>query len=389
MNRLFAAPFPLGLFYAAAFLYVGVHLPFWPVWLASRGVEAAEIGILLSAAAWIRAVVPPLIAHGADRRGERKRVIVLLLAATCLAYLAYTGAHGFWPLLAVGALAAACFSAVIPLGENLAMLAARQRGFDYGRVRLWGSLTFIAGAAFGGRLLAGRPDDLVLWLVLAALALTLAASFALPDVRPPPARGPGPPSSDLLRNRVFVVFLCAAGLIQASHAAYYGFATLHWRAAGLDDGTIGALWAEGVVAEVALFAFSGAVVARLGPLRLLGIAAVAGILRWSVLGLSTDLAVLAAVQLLHAATFAAAHLAAMHFLQRAIPAAWSATAQSLYAGFAMGVAMGLAMIAAGQLYAAFGGAAFHAMAAMAAAGGGLTLVLARMWSGGPVATQSS
>ena len=382
-------PLRLALFYAAAFLYVGVHLPFWPVWLKSRGVDAAEIGIILSAAAWIRAVVPPLIAQVADRRGERKRAIVLLMGVTCLAYLGYSGAYGFWPLLAISAFAAVCFSAVLPLGENLAMLAAHAHGFDYGRVRLWGSLTFIVGATFGGSLLVGRPDDMVLWLVLGALGLTLLASFALPNIRPPAASGRRPPLLDLVRNRVFVVFLCAAGLVQASHAAYYGFATLHWRAAGLGDVVIGALWAEGVVAEIVLFAFSGAVVARLGPMRLLGIAAIAGIVRWSVLGLTSDLGVLVAIQLLHAFTFAAAHLAAMHFLQRAIPADNSATAQSLYAGFAMGIATGFAMIVAGQLYAIYGGAAFQAMAVVALLGGCTGLLLARIWHGGVITTQGT
>src|SRR2546430_12630026 len=45
----------------------------------------------------------------------------------------------------------------------------------------------------------------------------------------------------------------ASGLIQASHMVYYGFATIHWRAAGLSDGLIGLLWAEGVIAEIAPF----------------------------------------------------------------------------------------------------------------------------------------
>jgi len=374
----------IALFYAAIFLFVGIHLPFWPVWLTSRGVGAAEIGIVLSAAAWIRAFAQPLIAQAADRRGERKRLIVALMMATLAGTALYAAADGFWEILGVSVLVAIVFSAVMPLGENLAMLSAHRNGFDYGRVRLWGSLTFIVGATFGGRLLVGREADLILWLLLGTLALSVVAALMLPDFRAPPVEKKHAPISRLLRNRVFIVFLLAVGFTQASHAVYYGFATLAWTAAGISNDIIGALWAEGVVAEVILFAFSGAVARRLGPVKLLAIGVVGGLVRWVTLGLTADLGILAVVQLLHAATFAATHLAAMHFLLRAIPAEFSATAQGLYAGLATGVLMGLAMIVAGTLYAAFGGAAFLAMAALSLTGGLAAIALARLWKGGEI-----
>ena len=59
----------LSLFYAAVFLFIGILLPFWPVWLKSRGMAAGEIGILLSLGMWVRAVSGPLVAQAADRTG--------------------------------------------------------------------------------------------------------------------------------------------------------------------------------------------------------------------------------------------------------------------------------------------------------------------------------
>jgi PPP family 3-phenylpropionic acid transporter len=44
------------------------------------------------------------------------------------------------------------------------------------------------------------------------------------------------------------------------------------------------LWAEGVVAEIALFWQSAPLVARLGPLGLMALGGVAGIVRWSLIG---------------------------------------------------------------------------------------------------------
>lgn len=374
----------LALFYAAMFLFVGIYLPFWPVWLTSRGMSAAEIGLLLAAGTWIRAFVPPTVAHLADRRGERKRVIVVLSAGAVASFSLYAVAGGFWMLLAVAILVAAFFSPIIPLSENLTMLMASEKGLNYGRIRLWGSIAFILAAGFGGEILTGREEDFILWLLLGASGLMLAAGLALPDHRPPRASRRQMPILMLLRDRAFVTFLAAASLVQASHAVYYGFATLHWRAAGIGENVIGALWAEGVVAEVVLFFFAVPLVRRLGPVRLLALAAAGGVIRWIVLGTTTSLIALFAVQILHALTFAAAHMAAMHFLVRAVAVEFSATAQSVYSGLAMGAVMGLTMMVSGWMFENFGGAAFYAMAAMSGASLAVTLLLARTWRGGPV-----
>ncbi len=367
----------LAFFYAAAFGFVGVSLPFWPVWLADKGLDAAQIGLLITAGTWVRIAVPALVAHVADRRGERKQVMVLLAVAAFAVHLLFLAAEGFAALLAISILAAVAFTPIIPMGENLALLLARAGRIDYGRVRLWGSIAFIAGATLGGRLLGGTGPPVILTMVLASLALGVLAALTLPDTRPPPARRRVPIAS-LLASPTMLVFLAASSLIQASHAAYYGFATLAWRAAGIDDQVIGLLWAEGVLAEIILFAFGGALAARLGPARLLVIGAVAGIIRWSVLALSPALPVLAASQALHALSFGAAHLGAMLFLARAVAPEHSASAQALYAGVAMGLVMGGATILGGTLFdAAAPATAFLAMTSLSAAGGLGALVLAR------------
>lgn len=376
----------LGLFYFVAFAMVGIHLPFWPVWLQSRGLGAAEIGLVLSAGVWVKVISNPAVAVLADRLGERKRPMIALSVLALAAMSLFIWAEGFLALAAVTALATVFLSGLAPLGENLTLMSVYERKLDYGRIRLWGSISFIAAASGGGWLLAGRPADLVLWLVLGALACLVVACLALPDVRPRQAGRRSAPLRRLLRQPTFLLFLAGAGLVQSSHAVLYGFGTLHWRALGYSDATIGWLWAEGVIAEIALFAVSNAVMrrARMGPAGLLVVAGLLGCVRWIVMGSVDSLAATMAVQLLHAATFGLAHLAAMHFIARAVPPEFSATAQSLYSAVAMGVIFGLAMPLSGALYESFGGGAFYAMAVMCALGAAVSLVLARRWRGGVI-----
>jgi PPP family 3-phenylpropionic acid transporter len=364
-------------FYGALFLTVGVYLPFFPVFLKSRGLDAAEIGLLFALLSWTKIATTPAIAQIADRSGRAKAILVIAAALSLLFFTGLTGARGFWPILLIMLPAAACHQALNPIAESQTMAAVLRERLDYGRIRLWGSLTFILGTLGTGFLMTGRAPDLVLYLILGALALTVLAALALPGRREAPVAAERSSPLALLGNRRFLLFLGAVSLLQASHAVYYGFSALHWKAAGLSEATIGALWAEGVVAEVLLFAVSGAVVARMGPPALLALAGLAGVLRWSVLAATTALPALIAVQALHALTFGAAHLAAMHFIARAAPPGLSATAQSLYAATSGGIAMGLSMLAAGTLYDLYAGGAFLVMAGLSAGGLGLALILWR------------
>ncbi len=372
----------LGFFYAAYFAVVGVVVPYWPLWLQAKGLSSGEIGVLLSAVLWVKVVSNPLIAEAADRRRARRAFMVRLMLIAILGYTAFAFVDGFFWLLALSLVAGIAFTAALPLGEAIGLKAVYAGGLDYGRIRLWGSLSFIAASVGLGHLLGGRSVDLVLWAVIALVALTLISALTMPAGKGAAgARGEGA-IRQLLATPVFLVFLATTSMIHASHAVFYGFATLHWRAAGLSEGVIGWLWAEGVLAEVLLFAASNRVVARLGVANLMALAAAGAAVRWLAMGTSVELAVLIPAQALHGLSFGAAHLAAMHFIARAVPPKTTATAQSLNAAVAGGIASGLAMLGAGWLYGAWAAAAFYPMVGLAAMGLAAALLLRRRWDGG-------
>lgn len=365
-------------YYGAVFLALGVYLPFWPVWLAHRGLAATDIGLLLALTAWVKVLAVPPVARLSDWSGRPKAVLVLLSGASLAIFATFLLARDFWAILTVQLMTALAFHALIPLAESRTMRAVRTEGLDYGRIRLWGSLAFILGALGAGELLTGRSPDLLLWLILGALAATAAAALLLPGGAPTESKAAAPGGlGRLLADRRFLLFLVAAGLLQASHAVYYGFSALTWRAGGLSEATVGWLWAEGVIAEVAFFAASTWVLRHCGPATLLALAGLAGVLRWTVLAGTAALPVLILVQALHALSFGAAHLAAVHFIAGRAPAGLAATAQGLYAALSGGLAMGLATLLAGRLYERLAAESYLAMAVLSLAGLALALILRR------------
>jgi PPP family 3-phenylpropionic acid transporter len=346
---------------------------FLPLWLADRGLTAAAIGQILGAAALLRVLAGPGWGNVADRIGRRRPV--LAFASTCAAGLAasYTAASGFLPLLLIAAAQGIAASAINPLADSLALALAREGRIEYGPVRAAGSATFMVATAAAGWLLNRAGSWLVPWLLTAGYAAAALLTPFLPEAATPPAAPSAFAAAKLFRSKPFCLAVASTALIQGAHAAYYGFAALLWRSQGLSDTVIGLLIAEGIVAEILLFARGRHLVERLGPAGLTACAAGASILRWTITAAAPSLPVLVLIQPIHAATFAMQHLSAMLVLSRCVPPERAATAQALHAALGYGAPTGLMMLLSGALYARFGGLAFLAMAVI---GGSAILLVA-------------
>jgi PPP family 3-phenylpropionic acid transporter len=328
---------------------------------------------VLGVASLLRVIAGPSWGTVADTIGRRRPVILAAAAVAAGAALMFVPSHGFLPLLLVASVQGIAASALNPLVDSLALALARERRLDYGPVRSIGSIAYMAASAGAGWVLSVAGSWLVPWMIAVSYGAAAAVTPLLPEAATRHTAPRALAGLQLFANRPFRLIVLASALIQGAHAAYYGFAPLFWRAHGLSDSTIGLLIAEGIVAEVALFAWGRRLVERLGPAGLTTCAAVASVVRWSVTAMAPPLGVLVVVQLLHAATFAMQHLAAMLVLSRRVPPERAATAQALHGALGFGAPTGILMLLAGLLYARFGGAVFLAMAGIS----GMALLLVR------------
>jgi PPP family 3-phenylpropionic acid transporter len=147
--------------------------------------------------------------------------------------------------------------------------------------------------------------------------------------------------------------MIAAGFCQASHAVLYSFGTLTWRAAGIDDVTISLLWGESVAVEIVLMLASAAGCwQRIGVCGMIGWRSAAAWCAGLGMAFTTELWALVLLQALHAGTFAACHLGAMAFIQRALPASGAALGQSVYYAIGTGATQAVIFQFAGVLYSA-------------------------------------
>jgi MFS transporter, PPP family, 3-phenylpropionic acid transporter len=370
----------LAVFYAALFVALGVQVPFLPLWLAAKGLDATLIGIVLALPMIVRVFAIPLATRGADRRDALHTVIVIASAMAGLGYGALGIAQGVVAIILAYALASAFFTPLIPLADAYALRGLSRIGRAYGPVRLWGSAAFIVGTFAAGLTLDVIATRDLIWIMVATLAMTAAAALALSPLTLRDGRAAKglPFARDLLRDPALLAAAAAASLIQASHAIYYGFSALDWTTAGFDGGAIGALWALGVVAEIALFAISGRL--SIAPTTLLMLGGAGAVVRWGAMAFDPPPALLPPLQCLHAFSFGATHLGAVAVVARRAPVELAATAQGYFA-VALGLVMAAAMGVSGVLYARWGSFAYGAMALVAAAGGLFAVVAHRLGKG--------
>lgn len=355
-----------GAFSAAIFFAVGIYLPFFPVWMAGKGLSEPQIASVIAAPLFIRAVLGPLLAAFADRFGTLGRAATVYAAVTAVVFAPMAALPVYAVILALSTAAMIFWTALIPLCDAIIVAGVRRYGLDYARVRLWGSVAFIAGNFAAAEAIGRVGGAGVFTLQVAAFFAGSVVALFLPLVRDAPeARGTAG-FKRAFGDPVLRRAMLAGGLILATHGAYYAFGTLHWRALGFGDRTIAGLWAFSVLIEVALFWFARRLTGW-GARRFLLAGGAAAIVRWALFPLLTAPVAVYVLQMLHALTFAATHLGVMMAIGAVATPGHTARLQASHQMIA-GLLLATATVAAGPLYRSAPQLAFWAMAGFGAVG---------------------
>lgn len=360
----------LSLFYIAFFAVYGISIPLWPRWLEHH-VSLEYVGLVLGAAYWAKLIVVPLTSWIADVTGNRK-IILICLAAVVIFGLALLGlVEQWWFYVIIWGVAGATLSSGVPLSDGLTLRAHQSLGLDFGRARLWGSLSFIVFSVAVGWAADHYGINAIYTAILLTAGFLLVASLLLPGIHTPTEKGKSPFFKPLALPN-FPLFLITVALLLSTHAGLYGFSAIHWSQLGFSNAEITLFWVIGVVAEIGMFAISGRLLERFGAMPMIILCALGGMLRWAMLGFLTSAVLIACAQVLHAFTFALLYMSFIAYIGKRVPPAIAASAQGLYDSLGTGIFFGVFTIIAGWLYEHMGGAyCFYAMSAIS--GGGFVL----------------
>jgi PPP family 3-phenylpropionic acid transporter len=312
----------------------GVLSPFLPILVRGLGYSPSVVGVLLAVFEGAGIAGPFLFGFLADKRGQYKSWLIVCPTITIAALLPLAFfAH---PLVTALFLIFLGLSsrASISLLDTVATINLGKTG-SYGKIRPIGSASFILVSLLlqWGRILPpNNPLNISLWGIITAAAAAVAIAF-LPGKYTRCPRNTEP-KTGTIRHRRFLSPLLVIGLLiiflsGLAMAPFYSFLSLyvvealHWNAVGL-------IWAVSTLAEIPLMFFSGPLIRRFGPLRLMIFSSAVTGLRLAVNVLFPVKAGIIAGQLLHCICFGLFHPAAIAFISSTVPPEHRALGMSLY-----------------------------------------------------------
>jgi len=364
----------LSAFYFAYFAQVGAAAPYFTLYLASLGLAAAEIGVLLSLGQLMRVAGPNFWGWVADRSGQRTRIIslTLALATTCFSGFFFVGT--FWGLFVLLLALGFFTSASMPLAESLTLSHLRGAISGYGSIRLWGSVGFILTVTLVGYALDSLPVGRLLWMVLATYALGCLCALALPDAPAGSGHAEPEPVWTILRRPEVAALLGACFLMAVAHGPQYAFYSLYLVDHGYSKAAVGWMWSVGVIAEIIVFLLMPALMRRYSLSGILLVCFAATVLRFLMIGWGVDsLSILFAAQLLHGLSFGAYHAAAVTAIHRWFQGAHQVRGQAIYLSVSFGAGGVLGSLLSGLGWESVGPAWTFSAAAIAALAGYLLL----------------
>lgn len=347
----------LSAYYFFYFGFVGAFSPYFTLYLQSLEYSATDIAVLMSVMQVMRVLAPNLWGWLAERTGLRVPIVRASAIASLAGFCLFFTTTEFVGMFAAMVLMAFFWSAALPLVESLTFSHLGALGHHYGRIRLWGSVGFIAAVVGLGHLLDFVRIDAVLVVIAVILCGIVLCSFALPEaVRRSGARGRAR-LGETLRRREVRALLGASFFMAAAHGAMYVFYSIHLADHGYGKAVIGWMWALGVMAEIGVFLIMPSLAKRFGMRAILLFSLAAVVLRFLMVGWGAhSLTLLLLAQLLHGVTFGANHAAAIAMINRWFPGRLQAHGQALYGSLSFGAGGMLGGLISGVSWDAIGAA---------------------------------
>lgn len=365
-------------FYFFYFAVLGALVPYWSLYLESAGYGGRDIGLLAAVLMATRILAPNIWGWLGDHSGRRLRIVrwgAALASLFFIGVLAF-GAAGpgqFAALLASVVAFSFFWNAILSQFEVITLNHLSGREQLYSRIRLWGSIGFIAAVACLGAIFDVMSAQYLPWFILLFLLAIWLFSLTVVEVRPSCRVSSLRGFLAVVRQPAVLIFMLSAFMLQLSFGPYYTFFSLYLQGVGYSKLAIGLLWSLGVLAEVIIFIGMHRILPRYGVRCLLLCSLALASLRWLLIAYAPDnLYALLLAQCLHAFAFGAAHSASIEFVRRYFSASQDGDAdhqgqgQSLYSSLGWGCGGALGALLSGYWWEHSPEQLFVAAAAVAA-----------------------
>ena len=321
-------PFPVYLFLTYFIFYCGhaVYNTYGTVFLSQNGFSQSVIGIMSSVATLVLVLIQPLWGVISDKSKNKNRIAGLLIVLCGISGLAVYLMKELWWIALCTMSVAVFFSPAITLQDNCTLEMTEGTRWNFGNIRLGGTLGYLACAAVMGLII--RDYSQIYWWI---------ALFFIPAGLMRMRRHVGGHRHKeekvhyrvLLQNRplvwliVFNIIYFIANTFSRYYTVYYS-ATL-----GATPFMLSMTTMVSGLAEIPFFWYAGKIQKKLGIERYLIMAALSLIVKHILLCFVTNPWLVILVHALNGCGFSTFNFCILNYINENVPKSMRATSQSL------------------------------------------------------------
>jgi len=246
------------------------------------------------------------------------------------------------------------------LSDALALKKAKEKGIDFGKIRVWASAGWLSATIIIGFVLALKVmevninsfndillvlnsvfegkninwgDSVVIYIIIGGFGLTFLTALGFKEQKYEKKDSNKLTLADfklIIKNKYFLVFLIAVVFHIIGLRTFYFLFGMHVQALNMSPTVLSIAFAVGTLAEMGAFYFFGKMKKVLSLEVLIALAASISIIRWVVLANTTSPAVLILIQVLHAATSGIFLAAAANLIESTAEGKLLVTYQQVY-----------------------------------------------------------
>lgn len=301
------------------------------LFLNDSGFNMSAIGLVQSAATLALVLVQPLWGVLSDKSKSKNRIISLLALVTalvCLSFYAFRAA--LWLAFCV-MLFTVFFNPIITLQDNYTLEYLEGRKWDFGHIRLGGTLGYAICAMLVGFVI-GTNYGQIFWMMSIFFLAVCACYMTLPQVEGHRQKHEKVKYSILLKDRPLRWMLVFNVIYYLGTAFYFQFYPLYFRnELGASTRLVGMLTFFSAMSEVPFFWFAHKLEKKFGVKRIMLFAGAATALRWFLLFFISEPVAVLFINMLSGCGYVGFSYCLIKYINDTVPKSMWATAQSLNA----------------------------------------------------------
>lgn len=323
-------PFHLFLLYILFFSGQAIYNTYLNLYLHDVGLTESQIGITVSLSTAFILITQIFWGMLSDRTKSKNKILRLLYICTALSGLTFYLGTSFMYLVVIITMFSVFFSPIVPLQDNYTLEFLEDKRWDYGQIRMGGTIGYCITVLFIGMMLKDNYRNIFLLVAFAMTGCAVLTGFLVP-VQGHRNKQKKVSYRSLLRNKLLVGLILFNLAFSLGTNFFYSFYPIYFTSLGADSSMIGLMMFASAISEVPMLIFIRRIVDRLGVNKTLLFAGLVTTLRWFLLSFLRHPALIIATNLLHGVGYTCFSYCIITYIARTVPKDMRATSQTLNA----------------------------------------------------------